>query len=58
MKKETCVKFQQKIINSMKVGAGQRFQVFRQIPWFLGNNRVLPKFKYQILHYLIIITKS
>ena len=25
--------------------------------WFLGNNRALPKFRYQILHNLINITK-
>ena len=44
-KKETCAKFQQNILNSMVVGARQSFQFFRQIIWFLGNNRTLPKFK-------------
>ena len=29
-----CAKFQQKILNSMEVGAGQSFQFFRQKPGF------------------------
>ena len=41
----------------MVVGARQSFQFFRQITWFLGNNRALSKFRYQILHNLISITK-
>ena len=41
----------------MVVGARQRFQFFRQITWFIGNNRALSKFKYWVLHYLIIIIK-
>ena len=36
----------------------QSFQVFKQIPWFFGNNGVLSKSQYQILHYLISIIKS
>ena len=43
-------KFQQKILNSMVVGARQSFQFFRQVIWFLENNRTLSKFKYWILH--------
>ena len=40
------------------VDARQCFQFFRQIAWFLGNNKALSKFKYQILYNLItIITK-
>ena len=39
-------------------GARQSFQFFRQITWFLGNNRALSKFRYQILRYLISIIKS
>ena len=35
----------------------QRFQFFRQMTWFLGNNRALPKFRYRILHNLTSITK-
>ena len=31
-------------------GARQSFQFFREITWFLRNNRALPKFRYQILH--------
>ena len=50
-KKETGVKFQQKILNSMVVGARQSFKFFRQITWFLGNKRSLHKFKYWILHH-------
>ena len=50
-KEETCVKFQQKILNCMVVGACQSFSIFRQNIWFLENNRVLSKFKY----YQIII---
>ena len=42
----------------MVVGARQRFQLFRQIAWFLGNNRALSKFRNQILRYVISIIKS
>ena len=42
----------------MVVGARQRIQLFRQIAWFLGNNRALPKFRNQILRYVISIIKS
>ena len=35
----------------------QNFQFFRQITWFLGNNKDLSKFKYWTLHYLIVIIK-
>ena len=52
-KKETCVKFQQKILNCRVVEAGQSFQIFRQNGWFLENNRALSKFLYEILHNLI-----
>ena len=38
----------------MVVGARQSFQFFRQNTWFLENDRVLPKFLYGILHYLIL----
>ena len=41
----------------MVVGARQSFQFFRQITWFLGNNRALSKFKYRILHKLISTVK-
>ena len=41
-KQKTCAKFQQKILNSVVVGARQSFQFFRQKSWFLGNNRGLP----------------
>ena len=34
----------------MVVGARQSFQFFKQITWFLGNNRALPYFRYRILH--------
>ena len=50
-------KFQRKILNSMTLGAGQSFHVFSQIALFLGNNRVLFKFRCRILHYLIGIIK-
>ena len=30
----------------MVVGARPSFQFFRQITWFLGNNRALSKFRY------------
>ena len=40
----------------MVVGARQSFQYFRQITWFLGNDRALSKFRYQILYNLIGIT--
>ena len=40
-KQKTCAKFQQKILNSMVVGAPQSFQFFRQKTWFLGNNKGL-----------------
>ena len=57
VKQETCAKFQQKILNFVAVGARQSFQFFRQIAWFLGNNRALSKFRYRILYNLISITK-
>ena len=41
----------------MAVGTRQNFQFFRQITWFLGNNRALLKFRYWILYNLISITK-
>ena len=53
---ETSVKFQQKILNSMVVGARQNFQFFRKT-WFLENNWGLSKSLYGILHYLISIVK-
>ena len=40
-KQRTCVKFQQKILKSIVVGARQSFQFFRQKTWFHGNNRGL-----------------
>ena len=49
-KKETQDKFQQRILNSMVVGARQNFDIFRQKTWFLKNNRALSKFLYEILH--------
>ena len=54
---ETCAKFQQKILNSLVVGARQRFQFFRKLTWFLENKKALSKFKYWILHHLISIIK-
>ena len=47
-----CAKFLQKILNSTAVGACQSF---RQITWFLGNNRALSTFRYRILQHLISI---
>ena len=41
VKQKTCAKFQRKILNVMIVGARQSFQFFRQVTWFLGNNRAL-----------------
>ena len=41
----------------MVVGARQRFQFLREIIWFLGNNRALFKFRYQIFYNLISINK-
>ena len=52
-----CTKFQQKILNFVVVGARRSFQFLRQIAWFLGNNRALSKFSYQILYNLISTTK-
>ena len=54
---ETCAKFQQKILTYMVAEAFQSFQIFRQITWFLGNNRALPEFWYRILHNLVSIIK-
>ena len=50
-------KFQQKILSFVVVGARQSFQYFRQIAWFLRNNRAVRKFWYWILYNLISITK-
>ena len=47
-----CAKFLQKILNSTAVGACESF---RQITWFLGNNRALSTFRYRILQHLISI---
>ena len=41
----------------MAIGARQSFQFFRQITWFLGNERILFTFKYWILHHLISLIK-
>ena len=57
VKWEMCEKFWQKILNVRIVGACQSFQFFRQIAWFRTNNRVLSKFRYQIVYNLISITK-
>ena len=46
VKWETCAKFHQKILNFLVVGARQSFQFFKQIAWFLRNNRALSKFRY------------
>ena len=43
-KSETCVKFQQKILNCRIVGACQSFQIFRQNTWFLENNELCLNF--------------
>ena len=51
-KQDTCPNFHQKTLNSMAVGARKNFQFFTQKTWFLENNRALPKFSYEILHYL------
>ena len=49
--------FSKKKLNSTVVGACQSFKFFGQITWFLGNKRVLPRFKCWILHHLISIIK-
>ena len=41
---ELCGKFQQKILNSVVVGARQRFQFFIKKTWFLENNKAMSKF--------------
>ena len=46
-----------KILKFAAVGARQSFQFFRQIAWFLGNNKALSKFRYRKLCNLISITK-
>ena len=46
------------IVNPMVAGARQSFQFFRQKTWFFENKRGLPKFLYEVLHYLISIIKS
>ena len=56
-KKKTCIQFQQKILNSVVVGACKSYQFFRQITWILGNKRALFKCKYWILHQVISIIK-
>ena len=37
--------------------ARQSFKVFRQITWFLGNNRALYKFRHQLVHNMNNIIK-
>ena len=41
----------------MAVGARQSFQLFRQITLCFGNNRALSKFRYRMLHHLVITIK-
>ena len=41
----------------MEVRAYQSFHFFRQITWFVGNNRALSKVRYRILYNLTGITK-
>ena len=41
----------------MVVAAPQSFPFFRQKAWFPGNDRGLPRFRYQIWHNLISTTK-
>ena len=41
VKDKTRAKCQQKISKSMAFGVHQSFQFFREINWFLGNNRAL-----------------
>ena len=41
----------------MVAGAPQSFQFSGQIIWFLRNNRALFRFRYQIFHNFISITK-
>ena len=43
-------KIQQKILNSVVVGACQNFQFFRQKTSFLENNRAFSKFLYGVSH--------
>ena len=54
---ETCANFQQKILNFVAVAACESFHIFRQIAWFLGNNRAFSELKYCILNNLISIIK-
>ena len=56
-KYETCAKLQQKLSESMVVGACQSFQFSRQNTCFLQNNRALSRFLYTVFHWLISITK-
>ena len=39
----------------MRVEPRQNFQFLREIIWFLGNHRALPKLRYRIFHYVISI---
>ena len=50
-------KISTKLINSLVVGARQSFQFFTQNTRFTENNRALFNFLYQILYYIINITK-
>ena len=52
-KQEICANFQQKILNSMAVGACQSFQFFIQKTWFLESNKGLSKFLYEVSDDLI-----
>ena len=53
-----CMKRVQNVIkkkNSVVVEARQSFQFFTRITWFLGNNRASSKFRYHILHNLLVL---
>ena len=55
---EMGVKYQQNILNFVVVGARQCCLFLRKITWFLGNNRILSKFRYRILYYVISINEA
>ena len=56
-KQRTSAKFEVKLLKSTVVGARQSFQFFRENTGFLEINRAQSKFLYEILYYLISITK-
>ena len=50
-------KISAKNINFCGSESSSKFQSFKRIAWFIGNNKALSKFRYRIFYNLISVTK-